>query len=112
MDRMDRGDNDAQRAKLIFLMLAAAVAILLLGSLLYANKARSERNALRQELEACKQDNEKLNQWLQERTQESDALKKQLERLQAKSKAKPAAKSKTGAKSGTKKKTSKTTKSR
>jgi len=90
---MERSEKDAaQKAKLIFLSFAALVTVLLIISFVYAGKARSERNALRQELEASKQDNVKLSQWLEERTQEVEALKKQVEKLQ--SQPKPKAKKK------------------
>lgn len=95
VDRMDRGnggdDDAAQKAKLIFLSVAALVAVLLLTSFIYAGKARSARNAALQELEACKQDNDKLTRWLEERTQEVEKLKKQGQK-------KPPAKAKTPAK--------------
>jgi cell division protein FtsB len=96
VDRMDRGGDDdaAQKAKLIFLSLAALVVVLLLTSFIYAGKARSARNAALQELEACKQDNAKLTQWLEERTQEVEKLKKQGQK-------KPPAKAKTPAKKKT-----------
>ena len=43
MDRPERSDkDDAQKAKLIFLSLAAIVTVLLIWSLYAANKARSE----------------------------------------------------------------------
>lgn len=113
MDRMDSGDpNDAaQKAKAIFLSLAAAVVILLIFSFFYANKARSELKAAKQELELLKQDNAKLSQWLEERTQEVEKLKKGLEHGKAKPKAKTAAKSKTTSKTP-KKKSPKSSKSR
>jgi cell division protein FtsB len=98
VDRMDRGGGDdddaAQKAKLIFLSLVALVVVLLLTSFIYAGKARSARNAALQELEACKQDNAKLTQWLEERTQEVEKLKKQGQK-------KPPAKAKTPAKKKT-----------
>jgi cell division protein FtsB len=108
VDRMDRGGDDdaAQKAKLIFLSLAALVVVLLLTSFIYAGKARSARNAALQELEACKQDNGKLTQWLEERTQEVEKLKKQGQK-------KPPAKAKTPAKKKTpSKKPARTGKSR
>ena len=110
VDRMDRGGGDddaAQKAKLIFLSLAALVVVLLLTSFIYAGKARSARNAALQELEACKQDNAKLTQWLEERTQEVEKLKKQGQK-------KPPVKAKTPAKkkSSSTKKPSKSGKTR
>jgi uncharacterized protein YlxW (UPF0749 family) len=101
-------DEAAQRAKVIFLSLAASVAILLIASFVYAAKARSERNALRQEVAQLRQDNADLTQWLEERTQEVEKLKKRLQGGQAKPKAKtpskPAPKKKTTAPKKTSKK--------
>ena len=109
---MDREEKDAsQKAKFIFLSVAALVAVLLLVSFIIANKARSERDALGLELEACKQDNAKLTQFLDDQTKDLDKLKKQVESLQVrtKAKAKTPAKAKAPAKStpAAKKKTSK-----
>lgn len=88
-DKMEHGDMDpTKRAKFIFLGAAAAVLILLVISFSYAAKARSERNAALAEIEALKQDNAKLTQWLEERTQEVDALKKQILKLQGAQKTK------------------------
>ncbi len=107
MERQDRNEkDDAQKAKLIFLSLAALVTILLIWSLYAANKARTERDTAKQEAEMLKQDNAKLEQLLKDQNQEVDALKKKLEQCEAK--AKPTAKKKAPAK-GTKK-TSKSTK--
>ena len=111
MERTDRNEkDDAQRAKLIFVSLAALVAILLIVTFVYANRARTERNAARQELEAVKQDNAKLEQMLKDQSQEIDALKKKIQQLESKAKAKPAAKKKATSKSATKK-SSKSTRS-
>ncbi len=96
-NRMEHSDMDpTKRAKLIFLAAAAAVLILLILSFSYAAKARSERNAALAEIEALKQDNAKLMQWLEERTQEVEALKQQVQKLQSaqKTKQKPAQKKK------------------
>jgi regulatory protein YycI of two-component signal transduction system YycFG len=112
MERTDRNEkDDAQRIKLIFISLAALVTILLIVTFVYANKARTERNIARQELEAVKLDNAKLEQLLKDQSQELDALKKKVQQLEAKAKAKPAAKKKTPSKS-TSKKSSKSTKSK
>ena len=109
--RPERGTIDeAQKAKLIFISLAAVVTILLIFSYVSGNKARTQRDAALKEVEAVKQDNAKLSQWLEERTQESEKYKKALEECRAKSKAKPAAK-KPAAKSTAKKKKT-TTKTR
>jgi regulatory protein YycI of two-component signal transduction system YycFG len=114
MERTDRNEkDDAQKAKLIFISLAALVTILLIVTFVYASKARTERNTAQQELEAVKQDNAKLEQMLKDQSQEIDALKKQVQQLEAKAKAKPAAKKKTTSKSTTKKSSrSKSTKSK
>ncbi|MFA5073819.1 MAG: hypothetical protein WC539_07990 [Nitrospirota bacterium] len=107
MERTDRGiKDDTQKAKLIFLTLAVLVTILLIWSFTSANKAKSERDAVRQEMEVLKQENAKLEQWLKDRTQENDELKKKIQQLRAKPKAKPAVKKKTKTtKTTTKKKT-------
>jgi len=105
--RPERGTtDDAQKAKLIFISLAAVVTILLIFSYVSGNKARTQRDAAIKEVELLKQDNAKLSQWLEERTQESEKYKRALEECKAKPKAKPAAK-KPAAKSTTKKKKTK-----
>jgi regulatory protein YycI of two-component signal transduction system YycFG len=97
MDRPDRNEkDDAQKAKLVFLSLAALVTILLIWSLYTMNKARTERDVVKQEAEMLKQDSVKLEQLLKDQQCES------------KPKAKPAAKKKAPSKST--KKSSKTTK--
>ena len=104
MERTDRNEkNDTQKNKLIFLLLAVSVAVLLVWSFAAASKARSERNAAKQELEMVKQDNAKLEQMVKDLNQENEALKKKVQQLEVKAKAKPAAKKKTA-------KTKKTTK--
>ncbi len=104
MERTERNEKeDKQKAKLIFLLLAVSVAVLLIWSFAAANKARSERNTARQELEMVKQDNAKLEQMVKDLTQENDVLKNKVQQLEAKAKAKPAAKKKAS-------KTKKTTK--
>lgn len=106
--RPDRSSMDeTQKAKLIFISLAAVVTILLIISFVYGNKARTQRDEALKEVEALKLDNTKLSQWLEERTQESEKYKKAYEACKAKpkAKAKPAAK-----KPATKKPTKKTTK--
>ncbi len=103
--RPDRGSMDeAQKAKLIFISLAAVVTILLIISFVYGNKARTQRDAALKEVEALKLDNAKLSQWLEEKTQDNEKLRKSLEECKAKPKAKPAAK--TTKKTTKKKKTS------
>lgn len=116
MDRPDKGEkDDTQKAKLIFLSLAGLVTILLIWSLYAANKARTERDAVKQEVETLKQDNARLEQILKDQTQEIDALKVQVQQAEARAKAavkakpaaaakaKPAAKKKTAAAKGAKK---------
>ncbi len=89
--RPERGSMDeAQKAKLIFISLAAVVTILLIISFVYGNKARTQRDAALKEVEALKQDNAKLSQWLDERNAEIEKYKKSLEECNAK-KAKPKA---------------------
>ena len=96
MERTERNEkDDSQKAKLIFLAVAALVVVLLIVSFGYANKARNELNAKNQELELVKQDNAKLELLLKDQSVEIDALKKQVQQLQAKAKAKPAPKKKT-----------------
>ncbi len=95
MDRPERTEkDDAQKAKLVFLSLAALVMILLIWSLYAANKARTERDAARQETEMLKQDNMKLEQLLKDQNQELDTVKKKLQQCESRPKAKPAAKKK------------------
>jgi hypothetical protein len=106
--RPDRSSMDeAQKAKLIFISLAAVVTILLIISFVYGNKARTQRDAALKEVEALKLDNTKLSQWLEERTQEAEKCKKALEECKAKPKPKPAAAKKPAPKKTTKKKTTK-----
>ena len=82
--------------------------MLLVWSVIVANKARAERNAAKQELEMVKSDNLKLEQMVKDLNQENDTLKKKIQQLETKAKAKPAPKKKT-AKS---KKSSRSSKSR
>jgi regulatory protein YycI of two-component signal transduction system YycFG len=110
MDRTERNEkDDAQKAKLIFIFIAVVVVVLLVWSFASASKARSERNAAKQELEMVKQDSAKLEQMLKDVNQENETLKKKVQQLEAKAKAKPAAKKKTS-KSSTKKTSKKKTK--
>lgn len=91
--RPERGTiDDAQKAKLIFISLAAVVTILLIFSYVSGNKARTQRDAALKEVEALKLDNTKLSQWLEERTQEGEKYKRAWESCKSKPKAKPAAK--------------------
>lgn len=113
MDRPERGTMDeAQKAKLIFISLAAVVFLLLIISFVVGNKARTQRDAALKEVELLKQDNAKLAQYLDERNQELEKTKKALEECKTKSKAKakPAVKSKPKSKTtakSTRKKTAK-----
>lgn len=103
MERIERNEkNDTQKARIIFLSLAAVVAIVLIWSLISMTKARSERDAARQEVEMLKMDNAKLEQMIKDLNQDNDGLKKKIQQLQAKPKAKPAVKKKTPAKKNTK----------
>jgi|GEM_PF-1484432 len=110
MERTERSEkNDAQKAKLFFLILALVVAGLLVWSVVSANKARSERDAVKMEVETLKQDNAKLEQMVKDLNQENNVLKNQVKQLQAKSKAKPVAKKKAPSKKASKKKPPKIT---
>ena len=93
MERPERSEkDDAQKAKLIFLSLAALVTVLLIWSLYASNKARTERDVARQDLEMMKQDNAKLEQLLKDENQTIDDLKKKLQQCESKPKPKPKAK--------------------
>ena len=107
MEKLDRTEkDDTQKAKLIFLSIAAVVTILLIWSFYTANKAKVERDKAIQEVELLKQDNTKLEQMLKEQSLISEDLKKKVQICESKPKAKPAAK-KSAAKT-----TKKTTKSK
>jgi uncharacterized membrane protein YhiD involved in acid resistance len=112
MDRIDRNEKDnSQKAKLIFFSLAALVVILLIWSIVSANKARLERDTAREQVELLKLENVKLEQMVKDLHQDNEGFKKRLQQCQAKPKAKPAVKKKTkAAKSTTTKKTSKPSK--
>lgn len=85
MDEPDMNDRDsAQRAKLIFILAGAVTTIVLVGSLFFANKARSERDALKQEIEPLRQDNAKMEQLLKDQNGEIDALRKKLQQCESK----------------------------
>lgn len=106
MDRPERSSMDeAQKAKLIFISLAAVVTILLIISFVVGNKARAQRDAALKEVEMLKQDNAKLAQMIETQNQELDKTKKALEECKSKPKAKPAAKAKKAKTTKTKKKT-------
>lgn len=95
MERTERNEkDDSQKAKLIFLAVAALVVVLLIVSFGYANKARNELNAKNVELEAVKQDNNKLELMLKDQNAELDTLRKHIKYLEDKAKAKPAPKKK------------------
>jgi len=109
MERTDRNEkDDAQKAKLIFLSLAALVVVLLIWSIAAASKARSERDSAKRDLEMIRSDNIKLEQMVKDLNQENEALKKKVQQLETKAKAKPAAKKKAAPSKTTKKKTTKT----
>jgi len=110
MERPDRNEkDDTQKAKLIFLSIAAVVTILLIWSFYTANKAKVERDKAIQEVEQLKQDNTKLEQILKEQNLINDDLKKKVQICESRPKAKPAAK-KAAAQNKTTKKTTKTKK--
>ena len=103
MERPDRTEkDDAQKAKLIFISLAALVTILLIWSFYTANNARQERDKARQETEQIRQESARLEQMLKEQNQINDDLKKKLQVCETKPIPKPVAK-KTTSKSATKK---------
>ena len=105
MERPDRNEVDnTQKAKLIFISLAALVAVLLIWSFYTANSARQERDKARQETELLRQDNAKLEQMLKDLNLSNDDLKKKLQLCETKpkAKAKPVSK-KTASKSAPKK---------
>ncbi len=107
MERPDKVEKeDTQKVKLIFLSLAVLATILLIWSLYAANKARTERDSARQDLEQVKQDNAKLEEMVKDQNQEIDALKKQVQEWETKAKTKPVVKKKARAKSKKKKKKS------
>jgi uncharacterized protein YlxW (UPF0749 family) len=108
MERTGRNEkDDAQKAKLVFFSLAALVAVLLIWSIASGSKARSERDAAKQELEMSKSDVIKLEQMVKDLNTENEGLKKKVQQLEAKvkAKAKPASVKKKSApsKSSTKK---------
>jgi cell division protein FtsB len=76
--------DEGQKAKLIFISLAAVVTILLIFSFVSGNRAKTARDAALKEVEAMKADNAKLSQWLEERTQELERYKKSYETCQTK----------------------------
>lgn len=95
MEKTDRSEkDDSQKAKLIFISLAALVTILLIWSLASASKARTERDKALQEVEIVKQDNMKLEQMVKDQNQELDTLRKKVQACETKAKAKPAPKKK------------------
>ncbi|MGC2048417.1 MAG: hypothetical protein WA635_07390 [Gallionella sp.] len=103
MERPDRTEkDDAQKAKLIFISLAALVTILLIWSFYTANNARQERDKARQETEQIRQESARLEQMLKEQNQINDDLKKKLQVCETKPIPKPVAK-KTTSKNATKK---------
>nr|MDA8098581.1 hypothetical protein [Nitrospiraceae bacterium] len=99
--------DENQKAKLIFISLAAVVTILLIISFVYGNKARQARDAALKEVEALKQDNAKLSQYLEEKTREAEKFQKAYEECKAKPKPKAAPAKKTTKKSKSSKKKSK-----
>ncbi len=112
MEKTDRNENDSQKTKLIFFSLAALVVVLLVWSVMVANKARSERDATRQELDVAKSDNVRLEQMVKDLNQENESLKKKVAQLEAQAKAKPKPAPKKKATATKTKKTTKSSKSR
>jgi len=84
--RPERGVDDAQKQKLIFISVAVVVTFLLIISFVSGNKARTQRDAALKEVETLKEDNVKLSQWLEDRTQEFEKYKRAYEECKAKSK--------------------------
>jgi regulatory protein YycI of two-component signal transduction system YycFG len=104
MERPERNEkDDTQKAKLIFLSIAAVVTILLIWSFYTANKAKAEKDKAVQEVEMLKQDNIKLEQMLKDQSQINDDLKKKVQICESRPKAKPAAKKAPAAKKSVKK---------
>ena len=103
MERPDRNEkDDSQKAKLIFLSLAAVVTVLLIWSFYTAKNARQERDQARQETEQLRQDNAKLEEMLRVQNQDNDDCKKKLQACESRPKPKPVVK-KAAPKSVTKK---------
>ena len=95
MEEPGMNDRDsAQRAKLIFLVVGALVTILLVWSLYMANKAKTERDALRQEIETVKKDNAKMEMLMKDQNGEIDVLKKKLHECESRPAPKPEVKKK------------------
>ena len=96
-----------EQAAVLATSLVWTAIVLLIISFVVGNKARTQRDAALRELEALKQDNSKLAQYLEERNQDLEKANKALEacKSKAKTKAKPAAKSKPKSKTAKKKTT-------
>lgn len=106
MERPERNDkDDTQKAKLIFLSIAAVVTILLIWSFYTANKAKVERDKAIQEVELLRTDTAKLEQMLKEQSLINDDLKKKVQICESRPKAKPAAKKAVAPKKAAKKST-------
>lgn len=76
MEKTDRQEtDDARKAKLVFFALVGLVALVVIWSVVAAGKARSERNTVRQELEAEIQKNIKLEEIVDELNRENEGLK-------------------------------------
>lgn len=95
-----RAFDDAMKAKLIFIAIAAVVTILLIFSFVGGNKARAQRDAALKEVEALKADTIKLSQYLESRTQEMERYKKAYEDCRTKLRYSTPAKKKPAKKAG------------
>jgi hypothetical protein len=85
MERPERNEkDDAQKAKLIFVSLAALVAIILIWCFYTVNKVKHERDTAKQETEMARSDNAKLEQMLKDQNQIIDDLKKKEQLCEAK----------------------------
>ncbi len=96
--RRERGGDPVLRAKLVFLAVAAVVLVILIGSFVYASKARSELSTALQEIDALRHDNGRLAQQLDERIKQVESLKKQLQARQTAQKPKAPEKKKAATK--------------
>ncbi|HAR45516.1 MAG: hypothetical protein A2X56_01125 [Nitrospirae bacterium GWC2_57_13] len=107
--RREQGRDPVLRAKLIFLGVAAVVLVILIGSFVYASKARLELSTALKEIDALRHDNSRLAQQLDERIQQVGSRKKQLQTKQTARKPKPQEKKKvTSKKTAPSRKTTKT----
>ncbi len=78
--------DDAQKAKIIFLAIAAVVTIILVWSLISAGSAKRQRDAALRDLDAAKQDNARLEQILKDQNRLIDQLRQKVHTLEARPK--------------------------